>query len=125
MCTLASPACGKRIAQIVLAENPILDELSVEYVPQIGFLTTLQGELSDRAPPDFEFAFSHVRIVEIEVAPADWSSGFSVVFSEVLPVASLDRSCIATENGAKTLIPNANDLCDCDGCTDFALCTPL
>lgn len=46
--------------QIVLEENPVLDELSVEYVPQIGFLTALNKRLCDLAPPDFSFAFSQV-----------------------------------------------------------------
>lgn len=49
------------LSQIVLDENPILDELTVEYVPQIGFLTTLAGELRDRAPSNFVFAFAQVR----------------------------------------------------------------
>lgn len=48
------------IAQIVLDENPVLDELSVEYVPQIGFLTALHRRYSDLAPPDFSFAFAQV-----------------------------------------------------------------
>lgn len=46
--------------QIVLNENPVLDELSVEYVPQIGFLTTLNKRFGDLAPPDFSFAFAQV-----------------------------------------------------------------
>ena len=48
------------IPQIVLDENPVLDELSVEYVPQIGFLTALHRRYSDLAPPDFSFAFAQV-----------------------------------------------------------------
>lgn len=47
--------------QIVLEENALLDELSVEYVPQIGFLTTLHHRFCDRAPPGFTFAFSQAR----------------------------------------------------------------
>lgn len=42
----------------MLDENPVLDELSVEYVPQIGFLTALHRRYSDLAPPDFSFAFA-------------------------------------------------------------------
>lgn len=49
------------VLQIVLDENPVLDELSVEYVPQIGFLTTLNAKFCDLAPPDFTFAFSQVN----------------------------------------------------------------
>lgn len=41
----------------------MLDELSVEYVPQIGFLTALNKRFCDLAPPDFSFAFSQVSHV--------------------------------------------------------------
>ncbi|CAM9928524.1 unnamed protein product [Ascophyllum nodosum] len=46
---------------IVLEENPVLDELSVEYVPQIGFLTILDKRFGDLAPPSFIFAFAQAR----------------------------------------------------------------
>ncbi|CAN0231600.1 unnamed protein product, partial [Phaeothamnion confervicola] len=55
---------------VVLRENPLLDELEVQYVPQIGFLVAVarQGRSAGAAggamvppsphvPPDFEFAF--------------------------------------------------------------------
>ncbi|CAM9788464.1 unnamed protein product, partial [Hapterophycus canaliculatus] len=44
--------------QIVLNENALLEELSVEYVPQIGFLTTLHERFGDLVPEDFSFAFA-------------------------------------------------------------------
>lgn len=46
--------------QIVLNENSVLEELSVEYVPQIGFFTTLHERFGDLAPDDFTFAFAQV-----------------------------------------------------------------
>lgn len=49
--------------QLVLQENPVLDELSVEYVPQIGFLTALDKKFSHLAPSSFTFAFAQVRLV--------------------------------------------------------------
>ncbi|CAM9117808.1 unnamed protein product [Pylaiella littoralis] len=45
-------------ASIVLNENTLLEELSVEYVPQIGFLTALHDRFRDLAPQDFSFAFA-------------------------------------------------------------------
>lgn len=50
-------------AQIVLNENTLLQELSVEYVPQIGFLTALHDRFRDLAPQDFSFAFAQVLFV--------------------------------------------------------------
>ncbi|CAM9138091.1 unnamed protein product, partial [Laminaria digitata] len=52
------PDILQAVGKIVLDENPVLDELSVEYVPQIGFLTALHRRYSDLAPPDFSFAFA-------------------------------------------------------------------
>eukprot|EP00904_Undaria_pinnatifida_P009103 jgi/Undpi1/5322/HiC_scaffold_2.g00603.m1 len=57
------PDILQAVGKIVLDENPVLDELSVEYVPQIGFLTALHRRYSDLAPPDFSFAFAQVDTV--------------------------------------------------------------
>lgn len=53
-------ACVIPTKKIVLDENPVLNELSVQYVPQIGFLTAMDKRFSDLAPPDFSFAFAQV-----------------------------------------------------------------
>lgn len=50
------------VSQIVLNENALLEELSVEYVPQIGFLTTLHERFGDLVPEDFSFAFAQVHV---------------------------------------------------------------
>ena len=42
----------------------MLEELSVEYVPQIGFLTTLHERFDDLKPEDFVFAFAQVSVVQ-------------------------------------------------------------
>ncbi|CAM9849725.1 unnamed protein product [Ectocarpus fasciculatus] len=52
------PDILQQIGQIVLNENSVLEELSVEYVPQIGFFTTLHERFGDLAPDDFTFAFA-------------------------------------------------------------------
>eukprot|EP00903_Cladosiphon_okamuranus_P011998 g11267.t1 len=52
------PEILQRIGKIILNENALLEELSVEYVPQIGFLTALHERFSDLKPDDFSFAFS-------------------------------------------------------------------
>lgn len=53
--------------QIVLNENSVLEELSVEYVPQIGFFTTLHERFGDLAPEDFTFAFAQVDNVAVSL----------------------------------------------------------
>ncbi|CAM9207864.1 unnamed protein product [Scytosiphon promiscuus] len=52
------PEILRGVGQIVLNENALLEELSVEYVPQIGFLTTLHERFGDLVPEDFSFAFA-------------------------------------------------------------------
>eukprot|EP00752_Nemacystus_decipiens_P013400 g11865.t1 len=52
------PEILRRVGKIVLNDNALLEELSVEYVPQIGFLTALHERFSDLKPDDFTFAFT-------------------------------------------------------------------
>lgn len=60
------------ISQIVLNENALLKELSVEYVPQIGFLTALHERFGDLVPEDFSFAFSQVYFVRASDRYFEW-----------------------------------------------------
>eukprot|EP00611_Tribonema_gayanum_P014800 TRINITY_DN262_c0_g1_i4.p1 TRINITY_DN262_c0_g1~~TRINITY_DN262_c0_g1_i4.p1 ORF type:complete len:897 (+),score=290.04 TRINITY_DN262_c0_g1_i4:187-2877(+) len=42
----------------IMHENPLLDDLTVEYVPQVGYLIALAGRNREFAPPTFQFAFA-------------------------------------------------------------------
>ncbi|CAM9713453.1 unnamed protein product, partial [Choristocarpus tenellus] len=53
----------RTVGQVVLSDNPLLEELSVEYVPQIGFLTALTSASEDLVPQDFTFAFAQGDVV--------------------------------------------------------------
>ena len=76
--------------QIVLNENALLEELSVEYVPQIGFLTALHERFSDLKPDDFTFAFTQVNMYRYLV--------FSVQLIHPSPLSAVSLRCFVPCN---------------------------
>ena len=44
-------------AHEILAETPLLDEIRVEYLPQVGYLVVVPADKADLVPPNFRFVY--------------------------------------------------------------------
>ncbi|CAM9190733.1 unnamed protein product, partial [Chrysoparadoxa australica] len=72
--------------RIILDDTPMVDELSVEFIPQIGFLVVLQGNCEGMMlPEDFVFSFNtatatyfkNERMIELDESVGDIQASMS------------------------------------------------